>query len=144
MRIEEEDTSRKEASFKVSSKQDGKNKSTKDKPTSDGFDDEEITNFVWKLKKGTGKYKGKLPLKFFSCGKIGHFDSKCLYAKNSNSDEDGSFKSYKKYNNYKNKNRGKFEKKKSLYTKRDNSSSSGDSDDDGELDKVLFMEINSN
>ena len=81
MRIEDEDTSRKEATFKVSSKQVGKNKSTKDKPTSDEYDDEEMTNFVQKLKKGTGKCKGKLPLKCFSCGKIGHFDSKCLYAK---------------------------------------------------------------
>ena len=40
MRIEDKDTSRKEATFKVSSKQPGKNKSTKDKPTSDESDDE--------------------------------------------------------------------------------------------------------
>ena len=40
MRIEDEDTSRKEAAFKVSSKQAGKNKSMKDKPTSDESDDE--------------------------------------------------------------------------------------------------------
>ena len=40
MRIEDEDTSRKEAAFKVSSKQAGKNKSTKDKPTSDESNDE--------------------------------------------------------------------------------------------------------
>ena len=46
MRIEDEDTSTKEAAFKVSSKQAGKNKLTKDKPTSDEFDDEEISNFV--------------------------------------------------------------------------------------------------
>ena len=81
-----------------------------------------------------------------------HFASKCPYAKNSDGEEDDSFKPYKKYNNYKNKKRSKFAKNKSLYTKRDNSSSSDDSennsgseyDDDGELDKVLFMEINSN
>ena len=40
MRIEDEDTSRKEAAFKVSSKQAGKNKSMKDKLTSDESDDE--------------------------------------------------------------------------------------------------------
>ena len=104
------------------------------------------------MTRSTGKYKGKLSLKCFSCGKIDHFYFKCSYAKNSNSDEDENFKPYKKYNNYKNKNREKFAKKKSLYTKRDNNSSIGnsnnesgsDSDDDGELDKVLFMEINSN
>ena len=45
MRIEDEDMSRKEVTFKVS-KQVGKNKSTKGKPTSDDFDDEEISNFV--------------------------------------------------------------------------------------------------
>ena len=55
--IEDEDTSRKEATFKVSSKQVGKKKSTKGKPTSDDSDDEEIANFVWKLKTDNGKYK---------------------------------------------------------------------------------------
>ena len=65
MIIEDEDTSRKEATFKVSSKQVGKNKSTKGKPTSDDSDEEEIANFGRKLKSGTRKYKGKLPLKCF-------------------------------------------------------------------------------
>ena len=55
MRIEDEDMSRKEATFKVSSKQVGKNKSTKGKPTSDDSNEEEIANFVQKLKRGTRK-----------------------------------------------------------------------------------------
>ena len=65
MIIEDKDMSRKEATFKVSSKQTRKNKSIKDKPASDESDDEEITNFVRKMKRGTGKYKGKLSLKCF-------------------------------------------------------------------------------
>ena len=104
------------------------------------------------MKKGTRKYKCKLPLKCFSHGNIGHFASKCPYEKKSDSDEDDIFKPYNKYNNYKNKNKRKFAKKKSLYTKRGSNSSSGDSDndsgsdsdDDGKPDKVLFKAINSN
>ena len=38
--------------------------------------DEEIVNFINKLSRGTGRYKGNIPLKFFSCGIIGHFIAK--------------------------------------------------------------------
>ena len=41
-----------------------------------------------KLKRGTRNFKAKIPLNCFNCGKIGHFDSKCLYAKCSKSDEE--------------------------------------------------------
>ena len=40
----------------------------------------------------TGKCKVKLPLKCFSCGKIGHFASKCPYAKNSDGERGWQFK----------------------------------------------------
>ena len=33
--------------------------------------------FVRRLKKGSGKYKWKMPFKCFNCGKEGHFASKC-------------------------------------------------------------------
>lgn len=34
--------------------------------------DEEVEIFVNKLKRVIGKYKGKIPLKCFNCGEIGH------------------------------------------------------------------------
>jgi hypothetical protein len=40
------------------------------------------------LKRGIGKYKGKLSLICFNFGKIGHFVVKFPYSKNSESDEE--------------------------------------------------------
>ena len=60
----------------------------KDKPTSreasfkaekneDSEPDEIEEKIVKRLKKGSRKYKGKLPFKCFNYGKIGHFANKC-------------------------------------------------------------------
>jgi hypothetical protein len=46
---------------------------TKDK---DNDLDEKIENFVRRLQKGTGRYKGKSPLKCFNYGRIGHIAKK--------------------------------------------------------------------
>ena len=140
MRTEQEDTSRKEASFKASNqKGTSKPRPKFDCSSNDESDSEEEANFVRKLKRGTGKYKGKLPLKCFECGRIGHFSSKCTYAKNPNSDDENNCKKNKSFHNYKKGNNGRFSKSKNLYSKEDSSSSYDDSDSDNDSEKVLFM-----
>jgi hypothetical protein len=144
MRIEQENPVMKEAMFKASKKTKKKNKK-KSKPdcscNDDSEEDEEVENFVRKLKRGTDKYKGMLPLKCFNCDGIGHFSSKCPYAKNKGSDEEEDPKKKKKnQKGDKRRNKNKFFKK-SFYSKEDNSSSDEDDDSDNDSERVLFMEV---
>ena len=76
MRTWHDKNSKKEATLKVTSKNQSEN-----------LDDEEAL-FVSRLNKGTGKYKGKLPLKCFNCGRIGHFSHNCSYPKQEDSDDE--------------------------------------------------------
>jgi uncharacterized lipoprotein YehR (DUF1307 family) len=69
----ESDQTNNEAAFKAIKK-------TKDK---DNDLDEEIANFVRRFQKGSGRYKGKSPLKCFNCGRIGHIVENCYYKKRS-------------------------------------------------------------
>jgi hypothetical protein len=115
MRINKYKSSTREASFKV------------DNNTDSELDDIEA-KFVRRLKKGSGKYQGKLPFKCFNYGKIGHFASKCTHQKkDQNSDDEKKYK-YKKYN-----------KKKSLVANNDNSSEDTDSDSSCEDKANDFM-----
>lgn len=50
--------------------------------------DEKELNLARKIKRGSGKYKGKLPFKCFSYGKVGHFAIVCPYDKSKNEHED--------------------------------------------------------
>ena len=72
--------------------------------------DEEESNFVKKLQKRSGKYKGKMPFKCFNCGRIRHFQAKCPYPKEYSEDEDEKNKQPKK--------EGKFQYKKNYKGKK--------------------------
>ena len=98
-------TSKKEAYFKVVSK-----------TQSEELDDEKYL-FIKKLERGTGNYKGKPPLKFFNCGRIGNFSRNCPYPKQEHSDNEEPCY-YKKDQKNKTIYKKKFQKnKKNLYSK---------------------------
>jgi hypothetical protein len=111
MRINKDKSITREASFKVDKDID-----------SYLYDIEE--KFARRLKKGSGKYQGKFPLKCFNYGKIGHFANKCPHKK-----KDYNSKGEEKYKSK------KFDRKKSLCVNNDDSSEDTDSDSSRE-DKV--------
>jgi hypothetical protein len=142
MRTEHDNPIKKETTFKAFMKTKKKHMQ-KSKPSCSCSDDsnegQEMDNFIRKLKKGTNKYKGMLPLKCFNCGGIGHFASKCPHRSKYNDEEEA----FKRENKYKkgNKRRNKFFKK-SFYSKEDNFSlDEKDNDSDNDSKRVLFMEV---
>lgn len=94
-----------------------------DEDSDDESLDEMEENFMRKLKRGTDKYKGMLPLKCFKCGNIGHYESRCL--------ERGSKQKF-------NDNKGKFNKK--TYYVKDDASISDDELDYEDGDCLLMVE----
>jgi hypothetical protein len=113
----------------------------KDKPTSrkasfkedkneDSEPDEIEEKFVKRLKKGSSKYKGKLPLKCFNCGKIGHFANKFPHKiKDQTCDDEEKHKhiNFFKENNF---------KKKSLCVNNDDDPSDDEDNDSSIEDKL--------
>lgn len=92
MRIK--DPKQREVTFKSSQKNErNKNKSTSPALSSNEESDEEMANFVRNLKRGTGKYKGKIPFKCFKCGNIGHFVTKYPF----NNNNEYNYKQRKRY-----------------------------------------------
>jgi hypothetical protein len=93
MRIVKYKPTSREASFKADKNEDSE-------------PDEIEEKFVKRLKKGSGKYKGKLPFKCFNYGKIGHFENKCPHKGKDHTcdDEDKhKHKNFFKENNFKKK-----------------------------------------
>jgi hypothetical protein len=104
MRIVTDKPTSREASFKADKNED--------------FEPDEIeAKFVRRLKKGSGKYQGKVPFKCFNCGKIGHFANKCPHKKH-----DHNSKGEEKYKSK------RFDRNKSLCVNNDDSSEDTDSD----------------
>jgi hypothetical protein len=138
MRIGQEKSSKREASFKTSKE----TKNHENVPNENHLDilDEEEVNFIRKLKKGSGKYKWKLPFKCFNSRKVGHFSSKCPYPNQEESDDEET-QNHKEYTKRKTRSKNKFyKKKKNVYFKEDSSSSYMSEDDKTEL---LFMGMES-
>ena len=86
-----------------------------------------MANFVNKLKRGNGKYKGKIPLKCFGCDKIGNVATKCL------------LKNSSEYNL--NQRRERYRKKNSCFTEIGSDSSEDDEEYENGINEILFMDF---
>ena len=65
----------KEAVFRTSTK----GKEVQKTEGSGYISEEDEIKFLKKLQLATGRFRGKLPLTFFDCGRVGHYAAKCPY-----------------------------------------------------------------
>ncbi|GLJ07858.1 hypothetical protein SUGI_0075690 [Cryptomeria japonica] len=125
-------SSRKEEIFNITKK--GKEVTTHEESSEES--DVEVANFVRKLKRGTERYKGNLPLKCFNCGKVGHFAANFPH-KETGGDESREFRKStgkdRERNDYRQGMRG-YRNQNSLYTIED------DTTDEENASKVDYHE----
>jgi hypothetical protein len=117
MRIVKDKTTSREASFKAEKNEDSE-------------PDEIEEKIVKRLKKGSCKYKGKLPFKCFNFGKIGHFANKCPHKRKDQTcddEEKHKHKNFFKENNF---------KKKSLCVNNDDDPSDDEDNESSIEDKL--------
>jgi hypothetical protein len=98
---------------------------------------------VRKYSKGRGKYKGKIPLIYFSCEEVGHIVARCPKKEDKDEKKSNKFKGKKEFKNYKDyKDKGK----KSYFTAKDSDNNEDEmvyivvkdeSDDEG--DKMVII-----
>ena len=118
-----------EATFKASTK--GKEK--EECKESGYISEEDDVNFVKKLQLGTGRFRGNLPFKFFACGRVGHYGTKCTHKENHDKGKDTA-----------KSNRRRFDSRRSYYIHEDSDGLSNNEEGEYDQDLQLLMAFEKN